>query len=93
MPAQTYQAPPLSSLFKAASRDAQSLLAGMLQLNPAKRLTAREALLHPYFQQPPRPTPHERLPKTNTKPKNDAANTKRKWDILMHEDADQTTGK
>lgn len=34
----------------------QIVLCRLLQYNPCKRLTAREALQHPYFKQPPLPT-------------------------------------
>jgi cyclin-dependent kinase 7 len=57
--------PPLTSIFNAASEDALDLLGKMLTFDPAKRITAREALGHSYFMNLPRPTTPERLPKTD----------------------------
>ncbi|PJF19209.1 Serine/threonine-protein kinase [Paramicrosporidium saccamoebae] len=56
---------PLASIFNAASDDALNLLEKMLIFDPTKRITAREALGHAYFTNLPRPTPPERLPKTD----------------------------
>lgn len=42
----------------------------MLTLDPSKRITAKEALNHPYFTELPEPTPIESLPST-PKPNSD----------------------
>ncbi|BDA40406.1 Mitogen-activated protein kinase 15 [Coccomyxa sp. Obi] len=44
-------APALHRLFPSASPEAADLLFRLLQFNPAKRITAREALRHPYVAQ------------------------------------------
>lgn len=54
---------PLQQIFTAASPEAVDLLAKMLTWNPAKRITAAEALCHPYFTQGPQPTIPSLLPK------------------------------
>ncbi|POM64011.1 CMGC/CDK/CDK7 protein Kinase [Phytophthora palmivora] len=61
-------APPLASIFSAASEDALDLLAKLLKYNPAERITAAEALKHPYFSNSPAPTPVEKLPSTPAPP-------------------------
>ena len=43
----------MRQLFPAASEDCLDLLAGLLRFNPATRLSAKEALSHPYFAAPP----------------------------------------
>lgn len=53
----------LRTQFTAASDDAIDLLSKLLVYDPAKRLTSRQALLHPYFTLLPRPTPPADLPK------------------------------
>ncbi|RLN46409.1 hypothetical protein BBJ29_006222 [Phytophthora kernoviae] len=57
-------APPLASIFSAASEDALDLLSKLLKYNPGERITATEALKHPYFSNSPTPTPVEKLPST-----------------------------
>jgi len=57
----------LRDLFTAASADALNLMGGCLLYEPRKRLTAREALQHPYFFALPYPTHPSKLPKA-TKP-------------------------
>lgn len=44
-----YEGKPLRKVFPNASADALSLLEGMLQFNPEKRITALDALRHPYL--------------------------------------------
>ncbi|TDH72617.1 hypothetical protein CCR75_004294 [Bremia lactucae] len=58
-------APPLASIFSAASEDALDLLAKLLKFDPMKRITAVEALKHPYFSNSPAPTSVEKLPSTS----------------------------
>uniref|UniRef100_A0AAV1UUR3 Cyclin-dependent kinase 2 homolog n=1 Tax=Peronospora matthiolae TaxID=2874970 RepID=A0AAV1UUR3_9STRA len=61
-------APPLASIFSAASEDVLDLLSKLLKHNPAERITAAEALQHPYFSNSPAPTPVEKLPSTAASP-------------------------
>ncbi|KAG2972198.1 hypothetical protein PC118_g15807 [Phytophthora cactorum] len=61
-------APPLASIFSAASEDALDLLSKLLKYNPAERITAAEALKHLYFSNSPAPTPVEKLPSTPAPP-------------------------
>ncbi|BGP41158.1 TFIIH complex serine/threonine-protein kinase subunit kin28 [Rhodotorula kratochvilovae] len=53
----------LSTLFSAASPEAIDLLQKTLLFDPRKRITAREALHHPFFHSAPAPTPTRKLPK------------------------------
>ena len=46
-----------------ASEDAVDLLSRLVAFDPRKRLTAAEALQHPYFKSSPKPTDPGRLPK------------------------------
>lgn len=59
-----YPKTPLRDLFTAASTEAISLLAKLLAYAPGKRISAKEALHHAYFFQPPNPTHHSKLPKS-----------------------------
>ncbi|CAG8561260.1 6641_t:CDS:2, partial [Dentiscutata heterogama] len=67
---QKYNRTPLKTLFTAAGNDAIDLLEKMLTFDPNKRISAREALLHPYFRNKPRPTAPVRLPKQEQKLQN-----------------------
>jgi cyclin-dependent kinase 7 len=52
---------PLKQMFSAASDDAIDLLSKMLKYDPNQRITATEALQHPYFSSAPPPTAPNRL--------------------------------
>ncbi|KAG2011659.1 CMGC/MAPK protein kinase [Coprinopsis cinerea AmutBmut pab1-1] len=58
---------PLRDLFTAASADALNLLSKCLVYEPRKRISAREALNHPYFFALPYPTHPSKLPKPASK--------------------------
>jgi serine/threonine protein kinase len=47
----TYKAKPLDTLFKGANPKALDLLAKFLAFDPGKRITAEEALAHPYLKE------------------------------------------
>ncbi|CAB9509257.1 Mitogen-activated protein kinase HOG1 (Fragment) [Seminavis robusta] len=51
----------LDGIFTAAPNDAISLLKSILVLDPSNRLTASQALRHPYFSNEPPPTPKGNL--------------------------------
>jgi serine/threonine protein kinase len=55
--------PRLRDTFTGASDDLLALLQGLLTFDPAQRLTAAQALRHPFFSNLPRPTPPTRLPR------------------------------
>jgi len=57
-----YPKTPWRNLFTAAGNDALDLLEKMLTYNPVKRISAQDALLHPYFRNKPRPTNPSKLP-------------------------------
>ena len=52
----------LQMLFTAATTDALDLLVKMLRYDPLTRISAAEALKHPYFQLDPQPTQKNMLP-------------------------------
>jgi len=54
-------ATPFKQLFTAAGDDALDLLASMMRFNPASRISASDALAHPYFSNSPFPTPTAKL--------------------------------
>ena len=64
-PIEVQPPPPLASHFPAASKEAIALITSMLQLCPERRISAREALAHPYFHQDtmPKETPLADLPR------------------------------
>jgi len=53
---------PLSFTFGALTKDALDLLSKLMCLDPSKRITAAEALQHPYFYSNPEPTIPSKLP-------------------------------
>lgn len=63
VPVGQFPKPPLRDLFTAASADALNLLSKCLVYEPRKRISAREALYHPYFSALPYPTHPSKLPK------------------------------
>ncbi|KAJ2722436.1 TFIIH complex serine/threonine-protein kinase subunit kin28 [Coemansia sp. Benny D115] len=58
-----YPRPQFSDLFRGASEDALALMNAMLAFNPSSRVSAADALKHPYFASLPRPTKPARLPR------------------------------
>jgi len=60
---QPMERPPIKATFTGASDDVLDLLQRLLAFDPLRRLTAEQALRHPYFQNDPRPTPPEKLPR------------------------------
>ncbi|VDC06518.1 unnamed protein product [Peniophora sp. CBMAI 1063] len=56
---------PMRDLFTAASADALKLLARCLTYEPRRRISAKDALSHPYFFALPYPTHPSKLPKTS----------------------------
>ncbi|KZV64661.1 Pkinase-domain-containing protein [Peniophora sp. CONT] len=56
---------PMRDLFTAASSDALNLLARCLTYEPRRRISAKDALSHPYFFALPYPTHPSKLPKTS----------------------------
>lgn len=80
-PLPVHPSSPLQFIFTAASEDALDLLHKMLTFDPLKRISAREvlcilylssttnypkqALMHSYFKEAPRPTLPSKLPQTN----------------------------
>ena len=57
-----YPQQPLRQIFTAADVETLDLLGKMLLFDPMKRITAIEALNHPYFRKLPVPTEPSRLP-------------------------------
>ncbi|KAJ2888181.1 TFIIH complex serine/threonine-protein kinase subunit kin28 [Coemansia asiatica] len=58
-----YPRPQFSDLFQGASEDALVLMNLMLTFNPTNRISAGDALRHPYFSNMPRPTKPAKLPR------------------------------
>ena len=58
---------PVEQLLTNSSEEARSLFTGLMHLDPNKRLTAEQALAHPYFTGPnaPKPTPLHQLPRVS----------------------------
>lgn len=52
----------MRSKFSALTNAGVDLMNGLLSLNPARRLTAKELLDHPYFRENPRPKPTAMFP-------------------------------
>lgn len=65
------QAKALADMFPHASEDALDLLTKLLQFNPSKRLSAAEALAHPYVAQFHNPDDEPSCSKVITIPIND----------------------
>lgn len=55
---------PLSSIFPGVHAAALDLLQAMLTFDPAKRITAADALAHEYFKTEPAETPPDQLPRS-----------------------------
>ncbi|KAJ2117493.1 TFIIH complex serine/threonine-protein kinase subunit kin28 [Coemansia sp. RSA 922] len=55
--------PLFSDLFRGSSEDAVDLMNKMLTFNPVQRISAADALQHPYFRNLPRPTAPAKLPR------------------------------
>ncbi|KAJ2489551.1 TFIIH complex serine/threonine-protein kinase subunit kin28 [Coemansia sp. RSA 2050] len=55
--------PQFSDLFRGSSEDAVDLMNRMLTFNPVQRISAADALQHPYFRNLPRPTAPAKLPR------------------------------
>ncbi|KXN86568.1 Serine/threonine-protein kinase crk1 [Leucoagaricus sp. SymC.cos] len=66
VPVGQFPKPPLRDLFTAASADTLNLLAKCLIYEPRKRISALDALNHPYFFALPYPTHPSKLPKCST---------------------------
>lgn len=49
-------------MFKAASPRALDLLGGLLRWDPATRMTLSEAVVHPFFSEPPFPATPSEMP-------------------------------
>jgi cyclin-dependent kinase 7 len=60
--------PPLAASFPGAPPDAVDLLARLVALNPAARITAADALAHPFFTRGEPPTPPHALPAPPRRP-------------------------
>ncbi|KAI0728009.1 CMGC/CDK/CDK7 protein kinase [Fomitopsis betulina] len=68
VPLGNFPKPPLRDLFSAASPECISLLTKCLLYEPRKRISARDALRHPYFTTGAYPTHPSKLPKPASKP-------------------------
>eukprot|EP00873_Tetraselmis_striata_P046265 jgi/Tetstr1/466529/TSEL_011035.t2 len=65
------RAPALRTIFKDASDEALELLAQMVQFDPNRRISAKDALNHRFFTTAPLPTPPHKLPRPASKPRED----------------------
>ena len=77
---QPMEKPRLRDTFTGAGDDVLDLLQQLLAFDPAQRLTAAQALRHPYFVNAPRPTAPERLPRCAPAQAPAVAGTKRPRD-------------
>jgi len=66
-----FQKTEFSALFTAASRDALDLISKMLVFDPSKRISAQQALNHPYFLRGVPATPKDKLPVPKRKQSNE----------------------
>lgn len=77
-PFKEYPRTPFTSLFSAATPDTLDFIEKLLLYDPCKRLSAQQALEHPYFSNLPRPTPSGELPKPFTPKSDDSLQQKKR---------------
>jgi len=66
VPVGQFPKPPMRDLFTAATADCLNLLAKFFIYEPRKRISAKDALSHPYFFALPNPTHPSKLPRIST---------------------------